>query len=71
MNNLEQISLSKYQATLAGKQLLPGRRMLLDQPAQLLADMNAANADRQYYKANLGEKDMWFIIAAAKSILGN
>ena len=37
--------------------------------AKLLEDMNTVNADKQYYKANLGEKDMQFIIDAANRIL--
>ncbi|HCC38259.1 MAG TPA: hypothetical protein DEQ14_12010 [Treponema sp.] len=37
--------------------------------AKLLEKMNTANANKQYYKANLGEKDMQFIIDAAKIIL--
>ena len=37
--------------------------------AELLESMNAVNADKQYYKAKLGEKDMQFIIDAANIIL--
>jgi replicative superfamily II helicase len=37
--------------------------------AKLLKDMNTVNADKQYYKANLGEKDMQFIINAANLII--
>ncbi|MFA5675380.1 MAG: DUF4332 domain-containing protein [Christensenellales bacterium] len=36
---------------------------------ELLEKMNAVNKDKQYYKANLGEKDMQFIIDAANMIL--
>lgn len=37
--------------------------------AELLEKINAVNIDKQYYKANLGEKDMQFIIDAANMIL--
>jgi nucleotidyltransferase/DNA polymerase involved in DNA repair len=36
---------------------------------ELLESMNAVNVNKQYYKANLGEKDMQFIIAAANVLL--
>ena len=36
---------------------------------ELLDGMNVVNADKKYYKANLGEKDMQFIIDAANLIL--
>ena len=35
---------------------------------ELLERMNAVNADKQYYKAKLGEKDMQFVIDAANMI---
>ena len=38
-------------------------------PAELLERITAVNANKQYYKANLGEKDMQFAIDAAKIIL--
>ena len=37
--------------------------------AELLEGMNIVNADKKYYKANLGEKDMQFIIDAANFIV--
>ena len=37
--------------------------------AELLESMNTVNADKQYYKATLGEKDMQFVIDASKIIL--
>ena len=37
--------------------------------AKLLEDMNTVNTNKQYYKANLGEKDMQFIIDAANLII--
>jgi len=36
---------------------------------ELLSNMNSVNVNKQYYKANLGEKDMQFIIDAANIIL--
>jgi nucleotidyltransferase/DNA polymerase involved in DNA repair len=37
--------------------------------SELLEHMNTVNANKQYYKAKLGEKDMQFIIDAANMIL--